>query len=145
MKLDDILQTWTEDSKIDRGDLEAENLRLPTLHSKYWSLLTSERIVLKKYDSDFKILYLQKFEFLTQGSTKETNEKGWELPPCGRIIKSDVDRYLEADSQMIEIGLKISIQREKVSLLEDIIKTINGRSWILTNILNVRKFENGIA
>lgn len=143
MTLDEIITLWNEDADIDQTKLDTESLLIPKLHGKYWKMLNHERLLLRKYESDMKKLLLQKYEFLTQGPTKETVEKGWELPPSGKVIKSDVDRYLDADSDMIDMSLKIGIQKEKVSILEDIIRSINNRNWIIRNAIEFLRYQSG--
>jgi hypothetical protein len=143
MTLDEILTLWNEDADIDQTKLDTESLSIPKIHGKYWKILNHERMLLRKYESDFKKLSLQKYEFFTQGPTKETNEKGWELPACGKVIKSDCDRYLEADSDLIDLSLKIGLQKEKVFILEDIIRSINNRNWIIRNAIEFLRWQAG--
>lgn len=143
MKIESILAEWEQDSKIDRTELSEESLKIPQLHHKYYKVYTSERLLLRKLESDLKQLKLDKHEFFTQGHTKETQEKGWELPPRGMILKADLPMYMDADKDIIELNLKIGYQLEKIELLDSIIKTIINRGFQIKNAIDWNKFIQG--
>jgi len=143
MKLETIYAFWAEDSKIDRMDLGEESLKISSLHQKYMEIYTNEKIILRKFDIDLKVLKLEKHEFYTQGPTNETQEKGWELPAIGKVIRSDVQQYVEADKDIIQLTLKIGIQNEKVSLLESIIKNLSNRGFQIKNAIDWIKYTSG--
>lgn len=144
MKLESIFELWDQDSKINREDLSDESLRISTLHSKYHKIYTQERLTLRKYEHELKQLKLDKYEFYTQGPTKETMEKGWQLPPVGKVIRSDVDKYMDADKDIIELSLKVGVQHEKIELLESILKTIHNRGFQIKNAIDWIKFTSGV-
>ncbi len=144
MKLDAIFDLWEQDSVVDRANLDTESLAIGKLHSKYHRIYTNERLVQKKLELDLKSLRLEKQEFLTQGPSKETAAKGWVLPPIGRIVKSEVGHYLDADKEIIEHTLKIALQEEKIRLLESIIQVLMRRSYTIKNAIDFAKFESGM-
>ena len=143
MKLDSIYALLAEDSKIDRLDLGEESLKISSLHQKYSQIYTNEKIRLREYEAALKVLKLEKYEFYTQGPTNETQEKGWELPAIGKVIRSDVQQYVEADNDIIQLTLKIGIQHEKVSLLESIIKNLSNRGFQIKKPIDWIKYERG--
>lgn len=143
MKLESIFELWADDSKINREDLGEESLSISKLHHKYHQIYTYERLNLRKLESELKQLKLEKFEFYTQGPTKETVEKGWQLPPVGKVLKADANTYVDADKDIVNLALKIGIQHEKIELLESIIKTISNRGFQIKTALDWIKFTNG--
>ena len=143
MKLEEIQEVWSIDSEIDDFELDAELLKITKLHSKYYKMFSNENMMLYKLESELKLLQLDKFEFYTQGNTKETMEKGWTLPAKGMVIKSEVPMYMEADRDIIKLNLKIALQREKVEFLESIIKTFNNRGFNIKSAIEFRKFQAG--
>lgn len=144
MKLESIFELWEQDSKIKREDLGDESLKISTLHSKYHKIYTQERLTLRKYEYELKQLKLDKYEFFTQGPTKETVERGWKLPPIGKVIRSDVDKYIDADQDNIDLSLRIGLQHEKIELLESILKTIHNRGFHIKNAIDFIKFTSGV-
>lgn len=144
MKLESIFELWEQDSSIDRSALDEEALKISKLHHKYHKVYTNERMILRKYEADMKVLKLDKYEFYTQGPTKETAEKGWQLPPIGKVIRSDVGQYLDADKDIIELNLKIGLQHEKIELLESILKTLTNRGFQIKSAIDFIKFTSGL-
>ena len=143
MKLESIFENWEQDSKIDKMELGDESLRISTLHHKYHKFYTNERLMLRQLEADLKTLKLEKFEFYTQGPTKETQERGWQLPPIGKVIRSDAQQYVDADKDIVNLSLRIGIQHEKIELLESILKTLHNRGFQIKTALDWIKFTNG--
>jgi len=143
MKLQTIYDMWDIDANVDRNRLDEEALNITKLHAKYHKIYTNERILLRKYESDLKVLKLQKYEFYTQGPTKETVELGWQLPASGKILKADANTYVDADKDIIELSLKIGVQGEKVGLLESIIRTVQNRGYNIRAAIDYIKFTSG--
>ena len=144
MKLENIFELWERDAIINREELDHESLNSSKLHQKYHKIYTQERLILRKYELDLKQLRLEKFEFLTQGPTREQAEKGWQLPPIGRILKADAGSYVDTDKEVVDLTLKIGIQHEKIELLESIIKSIMNRGFQIKNAIEWIKFQSGI-
>ena len=143
MNFEQLIEEWRQDSNIDITALDEESLKSPKLHHKYYTEYVKERAVLRKLQSDLKRLELEKFEFYTQGPSDEQKNKGWKLPPKGQILKAEVQRYLDADKDLIDLSLKIGMQQEKCDYLISIIKSISGRSFDIKNSIEFRKYIMG--
>ena len=143
MTLEEIFELWEKDSVVDRVELGNAALRLAKLHHKYYQIFSKERLMYKKLESDMKVLKLEKYEFYTDGPTSEQIEKGWKLPARGKIIRSDATNYVEADSDIIALNLKLAYQMEKLNLLESIIKTIGNQSFNIKSAIEWEKFKVG--
>jgi len=142
MKLELIEEQWSKDCIISSINLTEETIKIPQLHSKYYSILLKERLVLSKYKASYKILKLEKYEFLIN-PTEDKIKQGWKIPVQGKLLKNEVNQYLEADDQLIEQELKIGFQEEKVAYLKSIVDSINVRNFLIKNILEDRKFMSG--
>lgn len=143
MNIDDILNLWQDDVKIDKTELGDEALNIPKLHHKYYQIFVKEKLILRKYESEFKQLKLDKYEFLTQGPNEETKDKGWRLPAKGMILKGDIPLYLDADDDIVNLSLKIGLQQEKIELLDSIIKSIMNRNFVIKNAIDWNRFTMG--
>lgn len=144
MKLSDIQALWQEDSVIDKQHLDDELLKISKLHAKYHEIYTFERLKLKQYEADLKVLKQEKYEFYVEGPTKETLERGWKMPARGKILKADVAQYLDSDRDLIDQSLKIGMQNEKVGLLDSIIKMLMQRHWGIKSSIDYIKFCSGM-
>lgn len=143
MELEEILAEWAKDAPIDESELGRQSSQVPVLHHKYYKMYARESLTLKRLEADHVVLRAEKNEFYTLGPTKEQVDRGWKLPPRGKILKSEVRDYLESDQDVIEAGLAIAYQREKVECLRDILKMIHGRSWLIGRALEDMKFKSG--
>jgi hypothetical protein len=143
MTLDEIFDLWSDDTQIDRTELGNAALELAKLHHKYYRIFSQERLTYKKLEADMKQLKLDKYEFYVDGPTEDHIAKGWKLPPKGRILKSDANQYVDADSDIIAHNLKLAYQQEKLELLADIIKTINNRGFHIKSAIEWERFKVG--
>lgn len=134
---------WEQDSRIDPTSLQHEALAISQLHCAYYQLLSNERLCLKAMEMEHKSLYLEKHEFLTQGPTKESKEKGWKLPPKGCVLKGEAPLYLDADELLNKSLLLISAKRENVNVLEDILKIIHSRGYLIKSAIDFIRFQAG--
>jgi hypothetical protein len=148
MKLKDIESMWANDAHIDITHLQTEAANVPVLHSRYVNIYIEEKLQLAKARADLAELKLEKYEFYTNPPTNPTDWKryedmGWELPAKGKILKGEVERYLDGDKHIVKKSLEISVHLEKVELLKSILHTINNRNWTIKNIIEDRNFMHG--
>ena len=144
MKLEEIHEQWSKDSQLDSVDLDHSALSIAKLHHKYYEILSKEKLVLRKLESEAKVLKLDKYEFYTDGPTQDQIEKGWKLPAKGKILRSDVGMYLDGDSDIIQMNLRVAYQQEKIDVLESIIKTIHNLGWHIRAAVDFRKMQAGM-
>jgi hypothetical protein len=143
MQLDEIFKNWEIDSKILPTDLANEAMKIPSLHNKYLNAHSLEKLKLKNLEISRKKLQLAKWEYYTGSMDRdEIISRGWELLSL-KILKSEAERYLEADSEITDLDLKIAYQKEKVEVLSSIINTLNNRNFIIKNAIDYLKFQNG--
>jgi hypothetical protein len=145
MTLDEIFEQWSIDSTVSKLDLDSAALGIPKLHHKYCRMLSTERMLLRKMESDADILYNnKKLWLLGELSSDELKTLGWE-PQLKRHVKSNVDDTLKADKDCISMTLKVAYQREKLEALDNILKMIHNRSYQIANAINFMKFQQGIG
>ena len=142
MKIEEVEALWEQDIKIDRTELDSESLKIPSLHSKYYKIYLREKVQLKAEEQSYKQFYKLKHEYYTgKLSQTELNELGWE--PFQFLLKNELQVYMESDKEMCDRLLKLNVQREKVQFLEDIIKTLNTRGFLIKNAIDFIRFTNG--
>ena len=61
----------------------------------------------------------------------------------GMILKQEVQWYMDADKDIIDVSLKIGIQQEKIEMLTSIVQTLNNRGYQIKNAIDWLKFING--
>ena len=144
LKLEEILALWETDSKVDTIELDKESLKIPSLHNKYLKIYTAENLHLKRMTHDFKEMERNKFEYYSGKMCEDDlKERGWEQFDH-KLLKQDIPRYLESDTDLIKMLLKIDYQKEKVETVKSILTSINGRSFHISNAIKWQQFLNGI-
>jgi len=143
MKLDDIMEMWSEDCNVNRLELGEESLKLPKLHSKYLRIFTEERLLLRRLEGERKELILLKHDYYRGVMPEEDlRSNGWE-PFRLNVLKSDIPMYIEADQDIVKLNLRVAMQQEKVDALESIIRSINNRGYLIKNAIEFEKFKVG--
>lgn len=144
MKLEDIFELWSKDADIDRTELGEESLKISQLHAKYFKIFSSERLSLRKLESDLKVLKRQKYEYFSGTlDYDEMTELGWEPNPL-KLLRADIPQYIDSDKDIIELTLKISYQQEKVDFLENAIRSLNSRGFNIKSAVEWEKFKVGM-
>ena len=143
MTLEEIKKEWQKDCVIDQTELAQESLKSNELHSKYYNIYCDEKLKSYAMENKHNRLRKEKFEFYTQGPSKEQKDLGWKMPPKGMIIKSEVNIYLESDSDIGMSALRLAAQKEKVDFLKDILDEIKNRRWSIRNAIEFLKFISG--
>lgn len=145
MTLDQIAEEWRKDSSIDTTELGVESLRIPELHSKYLKIFFDERRRLKGYEFQSKDVFLKKYEYFNgRMSREELDENGWE-PFVKKLMKNEIDMYLDSDKEIININMRIVNQKEKIDFIEEVLKNINQRNFQIKNAIDWKKFTNGVV
>jgi hypothetical protein len=143
MKLEDIHTNWEADSKIDTTELGQASINIPYLHAKYMKILSEERTRFHQRNFEYKQMLKTKWEYYNGLlDLEQLKERGWE-PFSQRVLKTDLDKYLEADSDLNVAKGKVTIQEEKVKVLEEIVRNLNGRGFQIKNAIDWYKFTNG--
>lgn len=143
MLFDDIKKMAEADLKFNETELDTESLRIPQLHGKYLNMLYDEKLVLRKWRNELSQLLKLKWEYYTgKMSEEQLKELGWE-PFELRILKQDVELYMESDTDIIQKKDRVFVQEEKVNYLESILKMIANRQYHIRDAITWRKFING--
>ena len=133
-----------DDVQIDNTSLDRESSIIPQQHNKYLSILSDEKLVLARYEADLNILRKNKWLYYSgKLSEEELSEHGWE-PFQLNILRNDVDRFLESDQDLIDLALKVALQKEKVNYVESVVKIISNKIWSIRASIDWIKFTQGL-
>lgn len=143
MSIDEILDMWREDSKVDRLELGEGALRTQELHAKYIDIFFRERVRMLDLKKKYSKLRLLRYEYwMGILPLEDLKEYGW--PPQNiKIAKQDIDMYLESDEVLSELKLKIDFKQEIINVLDQILKTISQRGYQINAAINWTKFTAG--
>lgn len=143
MKLEKIQELWEEDSVFHKDEVIEASLNIPRLHSKWMNILSNERLILKHRQREMKTLLRIKNEYY-RGilDDKTLLENNWEQVGV-KILRQDLDMYIQDDEDVQKLQQIIDLQQEKVTFVESVIKQIVNRSFQIKNIIDWQKFLGG--
>lgn len=75
-------------------------------------------------------------------SEEELKRNGWR-PYQLKVLRADLDKYIQADKDVIKMSLTIDFHTANANYLEDIIKTLHSRNFIIKSMIDVLKFQAG--
>lgn len=144
MKTEELIQEWEKDSVIDSTELGKESLRIPQLHSKYLKEFYMAKTLLAKITQEYKSLYKLRYQYYQGILPKEDlDQYGWAPQPL-KILKSDIPIYIESDDLLQTQQQKIKLIEDKIEFIENIIRTLNNRGYLLKNCIEWEKFKMGL-
>ena len=140
MTLEELQEQVDKDLKINESELDLESLKTPQLHNKYLKHYNNFKLLMTRAESDYKILKRVKWEYYTGKASPEVyKQKPFNL----KIMKSDLDKYLDSDEDLIKSKQKIEYLETVVNYLDRTLKIVGGRDWQIRNAIEWRKFTSG--
>jgi hypothetical protein len=144
MNIDQIRVQAELDTSIDANHLEEESAKIPQIHNKYLCILMDEKLILESLESKIKVLKRDKWLYYSgKMSEEELKLKGWK-PFDLNILKQDIDRFIDSDIDIISLGNKIFLQKEKVNYIEGVVKIISNKIWNIRASIEWIKFSQGV-
>ena len=139
MDTNDISALWAVDCVIDETNLVGEARRIPQMHSKYYNLYYKEVLRVKKLKADYTSMHMLKREYYDGSmSEDELKRNGWR-PYQLKVLRNDLDKYIQADKDIIRLSLTVDFHTANANYLEDIIKTLHSRNFIIKSMIDVLK------
>ena len=140
MDLEQLQQLVDKDLKINDTELDLESLKTPQLHNQYMKHLTKFKLMLSRSESEYNILNRNKWEYYTGKSDASVYaEKPFDL----KILRTDIDKYLEADDELQKAKQKIDYLSTTVDFLDRTVRQISNRTFTIKNAIDWKKFTSG--
>ena len=136
MNIKEIKEMIDKDASFlkEESNIDIASLSVPELCGKYHQLVYDETMILKYLKTEYKTIKRDRWMYYT-GKSKEP----FELV----VLKTDIDKFLDADEQLNASLLKVQAQEEKVNLLIEQVKSIMNLSYNVTNVIKWKKFLSG--
>ena len=141
MNLEQIQEMWQKDSVIDPDNLHDESLKIPQLHSKYYTVLNTVTLLREKARDQYSKIKLERYNYYTG---KAPAEAYVEEPFPYKVREKDaIQRHLDADYRLTKIDLKIRYYDTTLKFLEEIIRCVSNRTYQIKNSIEWHKFQSG--
>ena len=141
MDLEKIQEMWQNDSTIDPDNLHDESLKIPQLHSKYYTIYNTITLLREKARESYNRVRLERHNYYTGKAPAEVYVE--DPFPYKVRDKEALQRYMEADEKLNSIDLKIRYYDVMLKFLEEIIKTIANRTFQIKNAIEWHRFQAG--
>lgn len=144
VNIDDLMEEWSKDSKIDETEPGRELVKTSTLHSKYLRIMTHHNLICKKLMGDYNKLKKIKWEYYSGDlNNPEDLEKHNLEPMMKKVLRQDIPTYIDSDTDLNNILLKKMLHQEVVDFCGSVLKELNNRTWQLRSFIEWEKFTSG--
>ena len=104
MTLEELQQAIDKDLQINDTELDLESLKTPQLHNKYLKHLNNYKLLASRAQTDYSTMKREKWEYYTGKAPAEV----YALKPFDlKILKTDIDKYLESDEDLQKLKQKV--------------------------------------
>ena len=132
MSIEKIQEMWEKDSHIDPDNLHDESLKIPQLHSKYYTLYNTITLLREKTKESHNKVRLERYNYYSGKASQEVYAE----EPFPYKVR-------EKDEKLNTIGMKIKYYDTMLKFLEEIIKTVSNRTYQIKNAIEWHRFQAG--
>jgi hypothetical protein len=140
MTLEELQQQVGKDFKLDDTELDSESVSIPLLHNKYLIHFNKFSLLLKKAEYEHKTMIKDKWEYYTgKADPSVYKEKPFDI----KVLKSDVHIYMDSDPELQRADQKVAYLNQIVKYLEQVLRGVNNRTFLIKNAIEWKKFTSG--
>jgi hypothetical protein len=140
MDLEQLQLEADKDLKINDIELDLESLKTPQLHNKYLKHYTKFKLLLTRTEDELKIIKRDKWEYYTGKADPQV----YQLKPFNfKILKTDIDKYIEADEDIQKLTQKVVYLNTVVDFLDRTLRIIVNRTYVIKNAIEWKRFTSG--
>jgi len=140
MDLEQLQLEADKDLKINDIELDLESLKTPQLHNKYLKHYTKFKLLLTRTEDELRIIKRDKWEYYTGKADPQV----YQLKPFNfKILKTDIDKYLEADEDIQKLTQKVAYLITVVDFLDRTLRIIVNRTYVIKNAIEWKRFTSG--
>jgi|TARA_B100001059_G_scaffold180147_1_gene180894 hypothetical protein len=140
MDLEQLQDLADKKLKINDTELDLESLKTPQLHNEFLKHLTKFKLMLSRAETEYNVLKKDKWEYYTG----KADASVYALKPFDlKILRTDIDKYLDADIDLQKAKQKVDYLETTVDFLDRTIRQIANRGFAIKNAVDWRKFTSG--
>ena len=140
MKIDDIKIQLEKDKKIDQTQLDVESLKIPEQAVKYQQMAHDEALRLRFLEKEYNVARFNRWTYYMGKADPAVYDKE---PFDHKVLKADINIYLDSDLILNEVRDRIIAQTEKLKLVVEAGKVMQNKSFNIKNELEHQKFMGG--
>lgn len=140
MKMEDLKKIAEKDLRIERDQLDTKSVNMPLIQGRWLQFFYEESLILKAVKIKYKTVYKDRWLYF-MGKADPIEYVKHPLPI--KILKPDLQLFLDTDEAILQVSAKVDLQQEKVNYIENMLKTLNAVQWNIRNCIDYLKFSNG--
>ena len=126
---------------IDDEDLHQQSYKNQIIKPKWLDYKSKYKLMMFQCKGEHKRLYREKWEYYGgKADAKVYITKPFDL----KVLKSDLNVYIESDDEIIQCEHKVAYLETVVKYIDGVLKSINSRGWDIKNAIDWKKFEAGM-
>jgi hypothetical protein len=145
IELNDLVDQWVDDAKVNRIDPDRDILNIPNLHSKYASQIVLHNAALRVKRICYKELLRVKTHYYSGNlnNKKDLADRNWEPFVYTTKGKTDIESYLAADPDLNKSIEAMGMHEDSINFCELVVKEISNRTWQIKSYLDYSKYKLG--
>lgn len=145
LTLDDLTTHWVEDSKIDFTEVGKESVRTGAIHAKYLKIMAIHTNKLRETARTLAKIKNLRQSYYDGSIDKETEQKyNWKPFPY-KVLKGDMERFIEGDDFVQKAVAIVSKHEDIIETCKAIIKELGNRSYQLKAAVDWQRLMAGFS
>lgn len=145
VNIDQLAEMWIEDAEVNELEPGDEIIKIGKHHAKYLRILAHHSLVVKKLQSDYNTRRRIKWEYYNGDLNNPEDLKKYNLPPMEKkVLRADINTYLDSDKELNDILLRKLLHEEIVDFCKAVVKELNSRKYQIRSYIDWRKFTGGM-
>lgn len=144
VNIDALMEEWINDAAYDETEPQRAMANIPKLHAKYLRIMTHHNLLVKKLLSEYNSRRKIKWEYYNGDLNNPEDLERYGLEPMmKKVLRADLQHYLDSDTELNNILLKKVMHEEIVEFSKQVLKELNNRTWQLKSYMDWEKFIGG--
>lgn len=144
VNIEALMEEWVNDSGWDETEPARAIANIPKLHSKYLRIMTYHNMVVKKLSGDYNKRRKIKWEYYNGDLNNPEDLQTYGLEPMmKKVLRSDIQHYLDSDTELNSILLKKMMHEEISDFCKAVIKELNNRTFQIRAHMDWERFIGG--
>lgn len=132
-----------EDIKLNLLDIENELLRNSHLIGKWLTYQQNQKAKFLLIETDYKRFLSKKKRYLMGRLDDEERESnGWPVEG-NKILKADLDMWLDADDEILKKKKHYLVQKQIVEFIDSTLSQVVDKKWSIKAYLDYKKWIEG--
>ena len=142
--IDALTEEWIKDAGWDETDPHKAVANIPKLHSKYLRITTHHNLIVKKLQAEYNTRRKIKWDYYNGDLNNPEDLERYGLEPMTKkVMRADLQHWLDSDTELNNIMLKKVMHEEIVDFCKSVLKELNNRTFQLKSYMDWERFIGG--